>query len=643
MPLLETALGVTALGSTALLLASLLGSRGLASRALAAFVIGAAVVVGLSELLSFVYLLTPEALLAGQILVLAASAVAWLRAGRPVLLSRPDMPPGGWLEQVRLHRALALLLAVAAVALLFQGFMAVAVAPNEADALGYHLPRAAYWLQHHSALQYQPGQLDDPQLVSPPNAEILLAWTMALSRSDLLSQLVQWLALFAAAAGVFTVGRELGSRRSIALWSTALFVLMPEVLLQSATDQNDLLLTALLLAGGIFWVRGLRERRTGDVWVGAVALGLAVGTKLSFVFAVPALALATGIVLAATRPSASFQRRAAAALGCCLVVFGSFNYVQNLIYTHTVTGFSGTPAGDFVKTEPLAETARVGWDLVDAPGLPQPAWLQRALDHVVNPLFAGVRGSGLPVPEPPVRKESNEDESAYGLVGFLLLVPIVLLTLLGPRSRPSRRLVAGGAAAFFVACAITLGYSPEDARYLMPAIALGAPLLSLTTRSRWTRWLTLILALATVPGTVLRDNNKEVVPYAGDRSILTEDRLTQQTVDPDLTTIVPVIRRLGALVGPHDGIGFLQQDNIRDYLLFGQPLQRRVVGFDPSQVTAAALRAARVRGVLIGYVDQDPCRGPRCLPLPPGLRLTRLGPDSLWVTPEPSSADAPAK
>jgi Dolichyl-phosphate-mannose-protein mannosyltransferase len=635
MAIVELVIATGALVLSALELAAVLDVRGVAARALAVLVLGAAIVVGLIEALSLLYLLTPAALTVGQLVVLAATSLVWLAIGRPSLLVAPAPRSWSWRTGLRRHPALAVLAGAVALALALQAFMALTVAPNESDALGYHLPRAAYWLQHHSAVQYQPGQLDDPQLVAPPNAEMLMAWTMGLARSDRLTQLVQWLAMVAVMLAVYVLARQAGFRRSECAWAAGLFALMPEPLLQSATDQNDLVLTALLVAGGLFLVRGLRDRHLGELSVSAAAIGLAVGTKLSFALAIPAFLMIAAVALQAHRPPRAFVARATGILVMMVIALGAFNYVQNEIYTNNVTGFSGTPTGDFVKTNPLADAGRVAWNLVDAPGLPQPGLLRRAANDIARPLFRGVRGSSFRTPDPPIRTESNEDESAYGLLGLLVLVPLLLVVAVAPRSAPMRRLLALSAVMFFVVYVLVLGYTPEAARYLMPAVAVGAPLLALTARRSWTAWPVLALALLTLPGAVLKDNNKLILTGPGDVSILSQDRLAQQTLDQDLTSFAPVVARVDRLAGAHGSVGFLNQDNLRDYLLIGEPLQRRAVGLDPPDLTVAGIRSAHVVGVVAGYLDQPPCRTPTCVPLGRGLRSTRIGADSVWITLSP--------
>jgi Dolichyl-phosphate-mannose-protein mannosyltransferase len=632
-------LGAALVMPAAVLLATTLGVRGRADFLVASLVLGAAMVVGEAILLSLVRELTREALLAAQVLWLAAAVGLWQRRGRP----RPPSfrPPGAraLVHAARTHPLLATLLLVVVLALSLQATLAVTVAPNEYDTLGYHLPRAAFWLQYHSALQYNPGEVAEEQ-VAPPNAELLIAWTMALSRSDRFAQLVQWLALIGLLAAIYSGSRLAGIARPQAAFVTGLFALYPITLLESATGQNDIVLAFFLAAAVVLAVSGVRQRALGRLIVASLAAGLAIGTKLDAALALPAVLLILFATWRAERPPRRLVLYGVALTAAATVALGSFVYVQNVANTGTVTGFSGTPTGDWVKTNPLADAVHDAWDLLDAPGLPQPAWLARPLQHLANRLFADVHGADFSVPpNPAIRQESDPDTSAYGLVGLLLVAPLVLIALVRRRTPVALRVLALGALSYFVVCTLVLGYSDEDGRFLMPAFVLATPLLVLLVRRRGGAFLALGLALLTLPGTLLHDVYKPLLPTEGAPPVLSLDRIGQQTIDNDLAPLGPALRHLNAIVRPRDALGFLYQETFPEYLLFGEPLQRRLVGFEPNQVSARALRSDGLSGLFIAFADQPPCNRGRCIPHPSGLRFVALGGSAYFVT-APSSATA---
>lgn len=491
--------GIALVAVAAVLLTATLGVSGRADFFVASLVLAAAMVIAEAILLSLVRELTREALLAAQALWLAAAFLLWQRH-RPRLPSLRPPPARAVIRGARRHPLLAALLLIVTLALALQAILAIAVAPNEYDTLGYHLPRAAFWLQHHSALQYNPGELNDPEQAAPPNAELLIAWTMALTRSDTFAQLVQWLSLIGLLAAIFSGARLAGVARGHAAFLAGLFALYPVTLLESATGQNDIVLSFFLSAAVVFAVSGMRQRSIGRLTVAALAAGLAVGTKLDAAFALPAFLLILFATWRSERlPRALVLQGLALALAA-IVGLGSFVYVQNLANTGTLTGFSGTLPGDFVKTDPLADTAHVAWNLLDAPGLPQPAWLARPLQHLADHLFADVHGADFAVPpKPAIREEADPDTSAYGLVGLLLVAPLVLIAIVCPRTPAALRLLALAALSYFFVLTLALGYSDEEGRLLLPAFVLATPLLVLLLRHRGAALLALALALATLP------------------------------------------------------------------------------------------------------------------------------------------------
>ncbi len=623
-------LGTALLAATAVALAAALGITGRAPFVAACLVLAAAVVVGESIVLSLFRALTGPALLGAQGLGLLAALAAWVACGRPRPPSFRPPPPRALLRLARAQPLLALLVALVVAGLGLQAVLAVAVAPNETDSIAYHLPRAAYWVQYHTALQYLPGSLDDPTQSHPPNAELLVAWTMALSRSDAYAQIVQWLAMLGTMAMIFTGARMVGLARTQAAFAAAVFALLPVPLIQSATTQNDLLLTFLLTAALVFAVTGLRARARAPLLVAALATGLAVGTKLDFVFIAPAAVLILGATLRATGPPLRLVAFGAAATVAAVLALGSFNYVQNELNTHTLTGFSGTPNGDFIKAGPLLDAARTAWNMVEAPDLPVPDWVSDPAETVVASLFKGLHGSYFDAPSPAIASFANADSSAYGLVGLFVLLPLLAVAIASPRARRWQRLLALCAVSYFAAYSLALGYNPESGRYLMPAAALAAPLFGLLHGRRLAALATVALLAATLPAALLHESYKPVLAGGSVPSIFSLDRLGQQTLDDD--TLLGPLRRLGAILGPHTALGFIAQDNLEDYLLFGEPLARRLVAFDdPTRVTRRVLRAHHLRYLFVAFADQSPCVGRVCLTHRAGLRFTSLGDQAYLV------------
>lgn len=185
------------------------------------------------------------------------------------------------------------------------GAVSLAILPNAAalglsapprgwDVLTYHMPKALAWLQHGNLGNY--GSL---AAYYPGNSEIAILFSL-FAGTDRFAPLVQLPFALLGSVALYGVGRELGARRMSATVPAVVFLAAPIVLFQSALAKDDLIVTALVLAGVYLLLRSIRGRaghRLSIVELGAsgFALGLALGSKytiLPFVAAsVPIVAL----------------------------------------------------------------------------------------------------------------------------------------------------------------------------------------------------------------------------------------------------------------------------------------------------------------------------------------------------------------
>jgi len=281
---LVLAAAMAAVAVSAALIASCLRLGSPIGFLLAVPVVASLEIVAVSLLLSTGHWLTRGWLLVAIVVVLLAALVSWLGLGRP-------SPPVGRAAVAALHEALrdpivALLAGLAAVSQLYLLAVSLTVPQSLPDTMLYHLPRAALWRQQHAVAHVA----DVPELavnVFPPVAEIETAATMILSGGDRYVGLVQLLALVLACVAITGVARRLGFDRRSAVFAALAFSTFTVVMLQTSTALNDLVVASLLMACAYFALGSTRM----ELVLAALALALALGTKLTSVFALPALAL----------------------------------------------------------------------------------------------------------------------------------------------------------------------------------------------------------------------------------------------------------------------------------------------------------------------------------------------------------------
>jgi hypothetical protein len=509
-------------------LTSCLRLRGATAFVLAFYLVAFSLVVLLELLLSPGHDLTPVWLLA----VLGGAAVVatavWVLFGRP---APPSFRPPLTACREALRDPLVAVLAVAVLgAFGYVAALIVGTAPNDYDVLWYHLARAAFWKQQH-AIAYIPGANDARLNGFPPNAEIADSFTMILGKTERFAGFVQLSALAATVVAVAGIARRLGLSVRQALFGALLFATLPVVVLQSATALNDLVFGSFLACCAYFLFSWTRV----SLALAALALGLAIGTKITALLGLPVLALLGGFL---------YPRRRWPGLvlvGVAGVALGSYWYLFNLAETgrlggrfaeahHAVVvgkGNTNSPAGVVAHVMRLAIDAvdpsgSVGRDrllyLVAAAAILALGLRARRGMRPVEAVMAAALAA-VPLAFRPVQHgllhayqklwvslgrhtlaflgfdkhltRASPFQSWYGPLGFLLVLAGFVLVWLGLRRRTLPRgaaMLALAPVVWLVLQAVTTFYSLWDGRYVVFAVALAAAVWGLVLPIRPLAW-----------------------------------------------------------------------------------------------------------------------------------------------------------
>jgi hypothetical protein len=222
------------------------------------------------------------------------------------------------------------------------------------DALNYHLPYLAEWIQTGSVWHvghFTPGQ---PSEYIPNNNGLVFLSAMLPWRSDFLvrASLLPYLALSGVA--VYAIGVELGARRASAAVLAAAVLAMPIVINTSIVDTlPDAVPMATVGAGTLFLLRHARTRARSDLVLAGIGLGLAFGSKWT---GTSSAAVALVVWSCAWLIAGIGWRRAARSLGIVvglMTLTGGFWLLRNLVAT-------GNPIFP-VKVAPF------GIEILDAP------------------------------------------------------------------------------------------------------------------------------------------------------------------------------------------------------------------------------------------------------------------------------------
>jgi hypothetical protein len=611
----------------ALLAAAAARLPSLAPTLLLAYVVYVAVLGGTTFALSPLHAVTRAGLAVAEAVLLAAAFGLWSIRGRPRLPLASARGAAG----VALRDPLVVLFAIFVLALLvYELVLALAVPPNNGDALMYHLPRAAAWAEHHG-IYWVPFAPNVEINAYQPLAEQQILYLFASTGSGALLALPQYLAELAILVAAYAGARRLGFDVRAAVCACCLLATFSVVALEATTAQNDLVTASLAGVASALVLGGSRIEPAA----GGAAAALALGTKLTGGLALPFVA-----VLALVRGRRTFGLAVAGGIAGFVLV-AMWGYVHNAIETGHLLGI-GTGAvqdrGSPSYPKSVANAFYLAYGLMDLSVLSDRvihaiagAVVGAAVALTVlrrsSPRRAAATGIGAAVPflAPllvvggaaviawgarrwgfPIRgpgglleplelnlsqtytRISNENYSAFGPVGIVALLAAVVLTVHAYRARraDARHLVlAGVLPAFVVLLAASSTWVPWLIRFFLIPAAIAAPLLAILFRSRAATAAYAGVSALAIAVTVVHAQTKPLSGPFGRPWQLTQAEALVTNSRPEVARGITAYDRV---VPPHACVGAVLDVWEPSYLLFGRHFQHRVVYLPPVATVPAA-------------------------------------------------------
>jgi hypothetical protein len=598
--------GVVLLGTTlalflsAGLVAAALRLRTISAYLLAIYLIAYAELVLLVAALSLAHLVVRWAVISGVGVLLAASVVTWTLAGRP----RGPAVGAGLRRLAIAVRDPPLVVLAAVVVLGFAYITALAffTPPNSFDALWYHLSRVAFWNQQH-AVGYIADVNDARLNGNPPIAEIGMLYTIVVGESDRFVTAVALGAYIALPIAVYGLARRLLVEPGLALCAGLVFAALPVPLLLAPGAKNDLVLASFATAC-VYFALGTG---TVELVLAAVALALALGTKIYAPFFVPIIALITAV--------GTSKRRAltlAAAAVPAIVVGSAWNLI-NVLHSKSFTGNTdaGPISGTFDVFDFVPVSIRYLIDFGEVPGaagwwfagyvvaavaiavllfVNRDRWNRAAI--LASALIALI--PFLVIAFGPLAKrgyqyilyhagrpdlgilDSTRDmyfadpvSAYYGPLGLALLFGVFVL--IRKRRDVPRVAIALAAAPLLLVLitSLTLGYSEWSGRFFLFAMALAVASFALFLSSRPVMWAVVALSVPTVPLTLHANSEKPLSLWGKPRwqvQTHTGPGNEESQIIRFAEESIPLNARIGLAINPHDW----------SYPFFGPRLERHV-------------------------------------------------------------------
>jgi hypothetical protein len=552
----------------------------LTSTLLAAYLFASAEVVLVAEALSPFHAIGRLGFLAAEALVAIAAGCVWLCAGRPL----PPLPrlARGFVGR---HTMLVVLAVAVGAALCFEASLAISAAPNNWDGMTYHLSRAAGWLQHGSL-----GRFDahtERENIFPPNAEIQILFTFVFAHADRFAALPQLVAELALLVGIFGTARRLGFGRPDAAFAALVFATLTEIVLQATSVQNDLVVSAYLVACVYF----LLGRTRVDVLLAGAALGLAVGTKLTALYALPVVAIVAEAVLPRRR-LAELAVAGAVATGA----LGGYVFVSNTIHDGSPLGPASVRAPftpDVSAGGTASSFSRILYRFVDLSGYRPDLRVSGAIGDLGESVFGAAHIATNP-PEATQtlfsfqpNTEVNEDRSYFGPLGALLLLPLCAVGVAAFLLRRGTRAEAALALAipcFALELALSYRYNIWLGRFMVVPVALAAALAARAYAARLIST-TLVCIGIVFLALALQHNERKPVGREGAPVWSLSRTEAESLTAPAYRMPFEAVENL---VPENATIGYRLSDEDLDYPLYGARLSRRLVQLPGRDTLGAA-------------------------------------------------------
>ncbi|WP_207480024.1 glycosyltransferase family 39 protein [Arenibaculum pallidiluteum] len=499
-----------------------------------------------------------------------------------------------------MHMVVLCLCAAVAAAVLYASFItALRVAPHNWDSMTYHLARAAYYFQQGSLDRFPANywaQIEHPVVSSILNVFVLVVFSA--DEKDV--QLVQFLCYLVTALAIFAICVRLGFANHAAATAALVFLLATNVLMESNTTQNDLVVLCFVALALFHGIEFLQTRGSASLLLFGAGLGLAFGTKASATTFMPSLILAMLVVAVrehrACRPAGGRALASLALAGVIgiAVLAAPAGYIENwrrhgdpLGRPAVVAAVSFADLGLRQRVQhTIANTARYIVDLSRFDGIPFTTAtadlnhaLQRGFARALQPLGIDMAGAPTRMPYQMSRdvflSRPHEDYAYLGPVGPILILPALLLGIVLRRREPLFWAFAGASAVFVLMQAAAGPYDPWRGRYftgillfLAPAAALviGAParLLGVGLVS-----LGLLVTAASAVNSVL---NRVVSPFP---EILSMSRAQQ--LARNHAAMAPAIEAYERLVPPESTVLSVLGPDSYEFPFFGKGLDRRLL------------------------------------------------------------------
>ncbi|QKZ13649.1 glycosyltransferase family 39 protein [Spirosoma sp. KUDC1026] len=598
------------------------------------FLLGTTSVILTGFILSAFYLTANTLAWAGSVFV-TATAIAWplqrlaneqpLNVGSLLIDRRQQF--GQWFSALSpyLKFLFATLFGTLAIVAVTNLLLVLFTVPNEWDSMTGHLNRVMQYIQRGSMRHFGGTNWNiDTYPKSVCNLQIygFLMTGHFENGFKFIHHLSYWTAIVAVFGIVQRLGQLIRGNASLSasFFAALAYALLPDFLMQAVTTETDIVLTAYLSLLLYFLFTYRQTKASVYLYMAGMAFGLAFGHKITFALLLPSVfVIMVYTVFLSDSIATTFQRTWRLALGIavgvCLWTLPT-GYLKNIdVFGHPI----GPPTALKHQSVERAGTlrnlleqgsrnvVRYGYDHVNLDGIRNTAlgvrvnhemrqplvWLENKLhmrldeetDFSIQP-FAFDR-----------RFDFYNANPYWGIFGFGLVFPLLLLTLVGFTRSTAHLFIGLAFLLHFAALSYSAPYDPFKGRYFIETGLFGILFLALlflsprtridvAGRSIWKGYVGLVTVLGCLSAIMCIFLNIRALPFAWTNpdgkaypSAFNSTRIKQMTLGrPD---IYAPYQRFDELVPDSATVALGTINDDYEYPLYGPNLSRRLITINP--------------------------------------------------------------
>jgi hypothetical protein len=486
--------------------------------------------------------------------------------------------------------------------------------PNEWDSMTGHLNRVVRYIQRGTMEHF--GGTNWNMDTYPKSVCTIQIYSYLISGNienafKLIHHTSYWITLVA----VFGIAQRIGRNLSASFFCALSYGLFLDFLMQAITTETDIVLTAYLSCLLYFLYTYYNTIDNKYLYLAGLSFGIVLGHKITFVLLLPSvfmIMLYTVFIAPTLKESFNRTLRLGVAILLAVCVYAlPTGYIRNIqVFGHPIGPPTALKHQSVERAGSLSNlfeqgsrnVVRYSYDFFNLDGIRNAQWgydlntiirkpivkledklhmrLDEETDFSIVP-FAFQR-----------RFEFYNANPYWGVYGFALILPLVLLVFFRVfRSRP-HWFLAAAIVLHFIAISYSAPYDPFKGRYFIETGLFGSLfLLMLFSNHRlsilkprrwaWKTYVGIVVALACVSAVMSVYLNIRCLPLPayGYESALTADRIKYQTfARPDT---YPAYKRFDSIV-PADAtvaLGTINDDF--EYPLYGENLSRRLISINP--------------------------------------------------------------